>query len=456
MITISAAQQALAADTRSARAAEARAVGQPLFKENGYPCQIYVMNDIEYKFTSQLIRRANVNQRMLLLTWFIATLLSGCSPSETDLKTVIAQTEAAQPTSTFITEPTNTSEPSPALELIFDAKELDVIPSPSMSSAVGDLDNDGDLDVLVVRKFHRASIFINDGKGAFSLGEQEFPRYDLRDAGINDLDSDGYPDMVLVQNNGPNLILFNDGAGGFPQIAQELGDGPSIGISIDDIDSDGDLDLFFAQYEAPLEIWFNNGAGHFDISEQIFVAANNRKFALGDLDGDGDPDAVIPRDFGESSVIFLNDGTGRFESIESGIQTAGLNGINASLGDVDGDGDLDILHNCHGCGDSIWINNGSARFTSTGQLLSTGWSYDSEFADLDLDGDLDIVIANSNIEDQVWLNDGTGIFSQATTTPEQRGSTTVSVEDFDTDGDADVFFARYNGKETVWINKHRD
>jgi hypothetical protein len=93
-----------------------------------------------------------------------------------------------------------------------------------MSSAVGDLDNDGDLDVLVVRKLQGASIFINDGKGAFSLGEQEFPRYDLRDAGIKDLNSDGFPDIVLVQENKPNLILFNDGTGRFPQIAQELGD----------------------------------------------------------------------------------------------------------------------------------------------------------------------------------------------------------------------------------------
>ena len=397
-----------------------------------------------------------MNQKMLLVTGFLATLRLGCSPSETNIKNTVVQTEAAKPTSTFITEPTNTPKNSPTPDLVFDAEELDVKTSPSMSSAVGDLDNDGDLDVLIVRKMQGASIFINDGKGAFSLGGQEFPRYDLSDAGIDDLDSDGYPDIVLVQSNGPNLILFNDGAGGFSQIAQELGDGPGMGICIEDVDSDGDLDLLFAQYEAPLEIWFNNGAGHFDISEQVFVAANNRKFALGDLDGDGDPDAIIPRDFGESSVILLNDGIGRFESIESGLQTAGSNGINVSLGDVDGDGDLDILHNCHGCADSVWINDGSARFTSTGQLLSTGWSYDSEFADLDLDGDLDIVIANSNIQDQVWLNDGTGIFSQSTTTPEQRGSTTVAVEDFDTDGDYDVFFARYNGKETVWINKHRD
>jgi hypothetical protein len=292
--------------------------------------------------------------------------------------------------------------------------------------------------------------------GAFSLSEQEFPRYNLSDAGIKDLNSDGYPDMVLVQVDGPNLVLFNDRAGGFPQIAQELGDGPGMGLCIADLDSDGDFDLFFAQYQAPLEIWFNNGAGHFDISEQDFVAANNRKFALGDLDGDGDMDAVIPRDFGESSIILLNDGTGRFEAVESGLQTAGSNGINASLGDVDGDGDVDILHNCHGCGDSLWINDGRARFTSTGQLLSTGWSYASAFADLDLDGDVDIVIANSNIPDQVWLNDGSGLFTQAATAPEQHGSTTVEVEDFDHDGDADVFFARYNGKETVWINKQRE
>ncbi len=142
------------------------------------------------------------------------------------------------------------------------------------------------------------------------------------------------------------------------------------------------------------------------IAEELDVSPSpSMGFAVGDLDNDGDMDAVIPRDFGESSIIFPNDGTGRFEPIESGLQTAGSNGINVSLGDVDGDGDLDLLHNCHGCSDSVWVN------------------------------------------------DGGGVFTQAIRLPVQQGSTTVAVGDFDTDGDADAFFARYSKSEIVWLNQ---
>ena len=218
-----------------------------------------------------------MKEKMTLAAWFLIALLLGCSPSETNTKTAVPQTQATKPTSTFTPEPTKRSEPRPTLDLIFDAKELDVKASPSMSSAVGDLDNDGDFDVLVVRKSREAAIFINDGQGAFILGKQEFPRYDLTDALIDDLDADGYPDIVLVQNNGPNLILFNDGVGGFPQIAQELGDGPGMGICTEDIDSDGDLDLFFDQYEAQLEIWLNNGKGRFRRGQNRGYQSQKRK-----------------------------------------------------------------------------------------------------------------------------------------------------------------------------------
>ena len=108
-------------------------------------------------------------------------------------------------------------------DLVFESMELEVNASPSMSSAVGDLDNDGDLDVLVVRKNASASIFINDGEGVFTVSDQEFPRHHLTDGGIADLNLDGYPDLILVQYDGPNLLLLNDGSGRFPQITQDFG-----------------------------------------------------------------------------------------------------------------------------------------------------------------------------------------------------------------------------------------
>ena len=136
-------------------------------------------------------------------------------------------------------------------ELIFDVKELDVNPSPSMSSAVGDLDNDGDLDVLVVRKLNKAAIFINDGKGAFSLGEQEFPRLDLTDVGISDLD------IVIDNSNIPDQVWLNDGIGVFTQATSTPEQPGSTAVIVGDFDADEDADVFFARYDGRETVWLN-------------------------------------------------------------------------------------------------------------------------------------------------------------------------------------------------------
>lgn len=143
----------------------------------------------------------NHNPWALFLTASII-LMSPCSSSPLQNPTQ-SPTLTPEPTRTL----TLTQTPIPSAscatsgELIIIAEELDVSPSPSMGFAVGDLDNDGDMDVLVVRKLHEAAIFINNGQGAFSLGEQEFPQLDLTDAEIADLDLDGDLDIIIANSD---------------------------------------------------------------------------------------------------------------------------------------------------------------------------------------------------------------------------------------------------------------
>ena len=187
-------------------------------------------------------------------------------------------------------------------ESLYVAVELQVASSTSMSAAIGDVDLDGDLDVLVVRKLREAMLHRNDGFGAFQASDRWLPSGHFTDVALADLDGDGDLDAVLAQYNGPNLVLLNGGIGGCDDVAQSLGNGPTVGVCV------------------------------------------------------GDLDAVIPCDFSQSSVVLINDGTGRFNLLPGALDTAGENGISASLGDVDGDGDPDAFFARYGRGEVVWFN----------------------------------------------------------------------------------------------------
>ena len=75
-----------------------------------------------------------------------------------------------------------------------------------------------------------------------------------------------------------------------------------------------------------------------------------------------------------------------------------------SLGDVDGDGDLDAFVANFSQGNRVWLNDGSGSFTDSGQSLGTWWSYSVSLGDVDGDGDLDAFVANWNQGNRVWLN----------------------------------------------------
>jgi hypothetical protein len=155
-----------------------------------------------------------------------------------------------------------------------------------------------------------------------------------------------------------------------------------------------------------------HGSGHFLPSGQPFAAAAWGT-SLGDIDGDGDLDAYI----GAYHGWWRNDGMGNF----SLYQIEDLVGVLSALGDIDSDGDLDIV--ATGCerwggghGNFAFLNDGAGNFSYIDQYLGSECSYDVALGDLDGDGDLDVVFANGANEEihwgdanTVWFNDGAEI-----------------------------------------------
>jgi hypothetical protein len=170
-----------------------------------------------------------------------------------------------------------------------------------------------------------------------------------------------------------------------------------------------------------------------------------RDLKLGDLDGDGDLDLVTIDRQQSTLDVLLNDGSGTFalaRSLPVGSDPEAL-----VLGDVDNDGDLDVLTASFSGGASspslgLHLNNGQGVLSST-PPLSRGIDLTSlALGDLDADGDLDLVVASypANVV-MPWFNNGQGIFAAGPVVPVGRGPNGIILSDVDSDGDLDIITA---------------
>jgi hypothetical protein len=181
--------------------------------------------------------------------------------------------------------------------------------------------------------------------------------------------------------------------------------------------------------------------------------------SLGDLDGDGDLDAIVAR--GEHwplvNLILRNDGTGHFE--RQILDPTADPSYSAVLADVQGDGYLDIVVGNDSVAKGIYINDGLGRFTRAGSWGEPGWPTHNVTV-LDLNGDRrpDIVAANRGTANNgvgVCLNDGYGNFTSCRIVAVDP-ITTVASADLSGDGFPDLVVPhRGDGRSYILVNDGR-
>ncbi|NQU19676.1 MAG: VCBS repeat-containing protein [Candidatus Nealsonbacteria bacterium] len=250
-------------------------------------------------------------------------------------------------------------------------------------------------------------VWLNDGQGTFSDSGQRLGNYFSLEVSLGDLDSDGDLDAFVANYYG-NRVWVNDGQGTFSDSGQSLGSSKNGDVSLGDLDGDGDLDALVAKfdYEAN-QVLLNDGAGTFSDSGQTLGSSSSWDVSLGDLDGDGDLDAFVANVSAQANRVWLNDGQGTFS--DSGQSLGNSNSsMGVSLGDLDGDGDLDafvveVTLAGASAPNRVWLNDGQGTFSDSGQSLGNSYSYNVSLGDLDGDGDLDAFVADDG-SNRVWIN----------------------------------------------------
>ncbi len=336
----------------------------------------------------------------------------------------------------------------------------DVAPGVSGSStALGDIDGDGDLD-LVMTGFDGSArhfkTYLNNGSGTFTLFHSRTPTLSASSLALGDLDGDGDLDLVISGDNGGTkffLTFLNEGDGSFSQ-SQVFSPGLSLGsLALGDLDADGDPDLVATGDDGSTKItkvFQNNGSGFFSLHQSITPGVCDSAIALGDLNNDGSPDLVLTGFDGTSSYFktFTNSGAGAFFQLQNFMPSLRYAGV--VLGDLDKDGFLDmIIAGAEGGTDYFrsYFNNG-AGVMSLSQTLGVGVSLASlVLGDLNGDGDLDLVISGSEppAHTTVFQNNGRGVFTAGQTlTPEVSGGS-LNLGDLDQDGDLDLVSTGFDG-----------
>lgn len=390
-----------------------------------------------------------------------------------------------------------------------------------------DFDGDGDPDLLFIDgspmpgysgATPATRLYRNEGPGRFidfTARSGIRPMSYLQGGTAGDVDADGDLDLYLTAL-GPNELWLNKGNGTFAKATATAGVGnPLYGSSaaFADVDRDGDLDLYVANYVAftydthrpclslkkreiychpgqyggvPDIFYLNNGDGTF---EEATIGAGLKTpvdraalgVAFGDLDNDSWPDLYVAND-AEANHLFRNLGNGTFEEVAflAGTAYSGRGnpeaGMGVDLGDVDGDGLLDIVVTnfefesnalYRNLGDGVFVD-GRFQFNLAESSLNY-LAFGVDLLDLDHDADLDLAVAYGHILDntqevnpdssyaqrnQILENTQAGRFREVIGSGMKSGGVSRGLvsADFDGDGDLDLAINNSDGVAEVYEN----
>jgi hypothetical protein len=264
---------------------------------------------------------------------------------------------------------------------------------------------------------------------------------------LADLDGDGLADLVTLNNDNMVSVMRSVGNGAFdPRVDYSMGSGTGK-VRLADLDRDGRLDLIVPTSGSnAVTVRLGTGGTTFGAA-QDFPAGNSPSFlAVGDLNGDGRLDVAVASRGANSVSILLGSGSGSFGPPSTfPLPSSGAQPTAIALGDVDGDGRLDLAVSNDFVGTDFCRGNGNGTFGPVTVIPPSRTTADVALADLNGDGRADLVTANYGFGPNpgettvtVNLSTGGGMFGPPVFWDTGFRSNTVVVVDLDADGTPDL------------------
>jgi hypothetical protein len=304
-----------------------------------------------------------------------------------------------------------------------------------------DLNGDGKLDIAVPNKNSGTiGILIGNGDGTFQAAKTYAATATAFGITVGDLDSDGDRDIVLTHAFGGSSleIMLNNGSAVFTRVAGYMVGGDPAPVTILDINNDSKPDLLVPQNaDGTIAVLLGNGNGTFQ-AQQSFASGGQNPTAIvaSDFDSDGDVDLAVANDVPAHNItIFLKNAAGSFVA-QNPPYAVGARPGGITAKDLNNDGKTDLIVGIGAPGKvTVLLGNGNGTFQVVGNFIAGTDAHNVKVADYNEDGILDIVRLSypSNTKLIVMLGKGDGTFDRPVEC--ELGFSAIRLDSGDINGD---------------------